>query len=1404
MLQPQHAIEISDDDDDDVPEIEESEWKKKLFASLNAIQAEPKLVSFRSYQEFVNPGLKIGGQQRIPLPLTDHYADIIKELSHSVQGTGNKAQNVWELDRAQFDLINPAWPLCLDRIAQEITKELDIANALLSPKKLTLQGPGPVAEQDQSLEQSDHIVGYISVCLPSEHQGGDIGVSLGGRRKTVSTAASSALDLSAIGWISPAHSLATELVSGYRLSISYIVHRFNDGQSTVPSSYIGSGRVEEVLQMWQRRHFGTKKILYKLDDKKGTGVLSLREARERDKAVCEALSMACSEAGLYMLFAEITHEVTNNLTCKTVESSINGLFTPEGQYLAENKELDAENEVLGFDVDRKWDLEPASDDDEGMSNGYLMEEHDMTRRWHDHAVLLIPKEGLLDLVRPDGRQNTSRRPGQPQDQESHHPGVAPVVAMVVDDLEKNPAGTITVAENIIDKLCDTGNDKQVLCTCINPIVNWCLRSGYMPLYTTAFRKTPITVVHVLAEYLASKYEGAEDSIDWKEWLDDITKKPIGQLGILYRDFSRTILAVSPPVWKSFDEWSETIMDEKLNTELDWGYKDLEMILDLMRLRCDSTQWIVNRLLPRIASGRHSESHSALLIQLLFHIYQFRNEPQFKHAKEMYKSIINHSDGELNFSPLRLEPAEEGWLVETPRHDLICGPFIRLITECHAMGAFVEASKVIEETFSLFVAEKARWILVKDPFGVIFCLITPLIRLAADGLWRKIPALLDTLELLVRKIIRLDLSRQSQAGGGLVFRERGCGFCEDCAELDRFLTSPRDTVWEFNAPKTRRLHIEHAIGVEKSLQALRILDQTTGTCEKLRVTKTAAQAEPDLRSWVFNYNGLERVLQPLRGDFMRKTLGEQRYREIILLAGHWFEDFSSRILRDTAKGLGMFELRADPHKLLLYEPGSFFQARSDSEREQGTIGTLIVYLPLQHEGGDICLSFKSQKRRLSTAENSEFDLTVMSWYSDVAHEVERLTSGYRLVLTYKLFATGEDKLSASTFFQQTKALKSMLAKFRTDFTDEKLLYPLDHLYTKPGRCLRDLKGRGRSVGRYLNENCSEAGFYFMLGQTTHFQVDCDSCDEYQDQTTLRTLYNLNGDKLSSDLVLDLEEFLDYDIRGLAPDSEDDGGMQSPLDGGVPDLISKCALELENTRIFRKCLRKNFRPYGEGIGRGLVDHLRKHFDGKEQAINWNFWFQELIRDTISADDLCSVCAVFKSSATHPLLVESFQVWADPIYEEKIQSQASWKKENALFVLNTLKKRIQDEEWLLQIAGQEALRILERKCNTFNENKELWLRVENNAICDKFLEPLFKVLESNEAPTISVGRISTWKPRCERYSIVQSVPGQTNWQDGLTKTPPVGPGPKQSAKTSNGLMLSLRILNSKNGNAQWIARN
>ncbi|KAF5593021.1 2og-fe oxygenase superfamily [Fusarium pseudoanthophilum] len=84
----------------------------------------------------------------------------------------------------------------------------------------------------------------------------------------------------------------------------------------------------------------------------------------------------------------------------------------------------------------------------------------------------------------------------------------------------------------------------------------------------------------------------------------------------------------------------------------------------------------------------------------------------------------------------------------------------------------------------------------------------------------------------------------------------------------------------------------------------------------------------------------------------------------------------------------------------------------------------------------------------------------------------------------------------------------------------------------------------------------------------------------------------------------------------------------------------------------------------LSRGLVDHLRKHFDGKEQALDWNHWFQELIQDNVSADELDSFCAVFH-----------------PTCEEKMQSQTSWNHDQFHFIFQTLTKHRDEEEWILR---------------------------------------------------------------------------------------------------------------------------
>lgn len=69
-----------------------------------------------------------------------------------------------------------------------------------------------------------------------------------------------------------------------------------------------------------------------------------------------------------------------------------------------------------------------------------------------------------------------------------------------------------------------------------------------------------------------------------------------------------------------------------------------------------------------------------------------------------------------------------------------------------------------------------------------------------------------------------------------------------------------------------------------------------------------------------------------------------------------------------------------------------------------------------------------------------------------------------------------------------------------------------------------------------------------------------------------------------------------------------------------LISKWALELDNIEMFRACVRATYtsvgsRPnhinafpfyvYRKAISKELVDHLRTHWDGKEQGIEWEYW-------------------------------------------------------------------------------------------------------------------------------------------------------------------------------------------------------
>ncbi len=92
------------------------------------------------------------------------------------------------------------------------------------------------------------------------------------------------------------------------------------------------------------------------------------------------------------------------------------------------------------------------------------------------------------------------------------------------------------------------------------------------------------------------------------------------------------------------------------------------------------------------------------------------------------------------------------------------------------------------------------------------------------------------------------------------------------------------------------------------------------------------------------------------------------------------------------------LEPDLHAMLVYEPGQFFAAHQDSEKDDRMVGSLVVLLPSRSTGGDLVVSHRG---RTETYRGSATALTFIAFYSDTRHEVLPVETGYRVALTYNL-------------------------------------------------------------------------------------------------------------------------------------------------------------------------------------------------------------------------------------------------------------------------------------------------------------------------------------------------------------------------------------------------------------------
>ncbi|KAK7717492.1 hypothetical protein SLS64_002984 [Diaporthe eres] len=265
-----------------------------------------------------------------------------------------------------------------------------------------------------------------------------------------------------------------------------------------------------------------------------------------------------------------------------------------------------------------------------------------------------------------------------------------------------------------------------------------------------------------------------------------------------------------------------------------------------------------------------------------------------------------------------------------------------------------------------------------------------------------------------------------------------------------------------------------------------------------------------------------------------------------IANPAWSEFLESLKQDAAQrlGLALSDLIVEPDKLLLYEKGSFSRHHKDSETKPGVIGTLVICLPSEHEGGHVHLAHAGKEHVFATAFGSAFNLSSLAWYSDATHEVKEVTSGHRLDLNYSIIQKAGAGKSAGFFAKQQAQVKARIARWPGDLS--KLVYFLEHKYPQASLSPTNLEQHDRAIFDVLSPACSEAGVYLLLGNITKQEYDQDYDPDYHGDDgekmgiSLDFLCNAVGRKIASGIEISTQHIVAADpYSNRAADSEDEG-------------------------------------------------------------------------------------------------------------------------------------------------------------------------------------------------------------------------------------------------------------------------
>lgn len=183
----------------------------------------------------------------------------------------------------------------------------------------------------------------------------------------------------------------------------------------------------------------------------------------------------------------------------------------------------------------------------------------------------------------------------------------------------------------------------------------------------------------------------------------------------------------------------------------------------------------------------------------------------------------------------------------------------------------------------------------------------------------------------------------------------------------------------------------------------------------------------------------------------------------LLSLDWQPGAFAALKQAVAQALGVEQLDAWLHNLLIYGPGQFFKPHQDTEKHSGMVATLVLVWPSPHIGGTLRVQLGQQETVLSSQHLQAQDLRWFAFYADCRHEVLPVQEGWRVALTFDLVLPAQAARPAVPARLQTALEHALRQQFALD-GDTPGMAPwvllLDHEYTEHGLRWPLLKGDDR--------------------------------------------------------------------------------------------------------------------------------------------------------------------------------------------------------------------------------------------------------------------------------------------------------------------------------------------------------